>query len=120
MEAARESALNYIAIVATRGSLEEDCRWYFRQLRTGDVYKAKRSTLEEIFFVQCVLSIHPSCIYTIENPTSKIKHRYFSAAETIQYVMKNCKMSFYDWDGPRETKGNQLLTVNQVAFVEEA
>lgn len=115
-----KSLIDYLCIGANRGSLESACRWYYNQLGTGDVYRADRGTLENIFFVKAAMEITPNGIYTISNPTTKVTHRYFSAAETVRYIMQKCKLSWGDWDGPRETKGNQLLTVTKVAHVEEA
>lgn len=116
-----EGVVQYLCIYATRGSLEEDCRWYYRQLNPNtDIYKVARGTLEDIYFLQRVLGVNPKGIYTITNPEKKTTHRYFSAAETIKYVMQKCSVSWRDWDGPRLRDTNTLLEVNLVAYVKEA
>lgn len=115
-----EAVINYLCIAATRGSLEDACKWYYEQLGKGNVYKVGRVTLENIYFIQRALNICQTGVYTIENPSSKISHRYFSAAETIRYVMDKCYIKWDGWEGPVETVGDQLLTINRVAYVKEA
>lgn len=83
------SILNYLAIQATRGTLEEDTSWFFKELgRKTGADKAKRYTLEKIYFLSELFKIKPLSVYTLRVGDRVYRHQYYSGAELIDFLMR--------------------------------
>lgn len=83
------SILNYLAIQATRGGLEQDTAWFFKELgRKTSSDKAKRYTLEKIYFLSELFGIRPLSVYTLRVGDKIYRHQYYSGAELIDFLIR--------------------------------
>ena len=81
--------LNYLAIQATRGSLEKDTSWFFKELgRKIGADKANRYTLEKIYFLSELFDIKPLRVYALRVGDRVYRHQYYSSAELIDFLIK--------------------------------
>lgn len=111
-----KSILNYLFLSATRGSLEQDMRWYYRQLgKDGQESRVNRGTLETLYFLQSVLDIQPVDIYQILVDGVPQKHLYYSAAEALKFIFTNCPVQVSEeFEDLKTTKGDKPVTLKYI------
>lgn len=112
-----KNTVNLIFLSASRGSLELDTAWIFEELgRPGKESSANRSTLENILFITCVLSLTRVGIYQVKIGDKVYKHAYWSGAEVADYLLKHSKYKFSeDFDGFTDAKSGEPVTVTCAA-----
>ena len=111
-----KSTLNYLFLSATRGSLEQDMRWYYRQLeKDGQETRVNRGTLETLYFLQSVLDIQPADINQILVDGVPHRHLYYSAAEALKFIFTNCPVQVSEeFDDLKTTKGDKPVTLRYI------
>ena len=89
-----KDAATYICLEATRGSLEDMCRFYFGDFGKS-VEKAKRGELEEVAYIILTQNIDPAGIYEILAGSRLLKGPLY-ASQTIKWIRKNTICSWAD------------------------
>lgn len=112
-----KNTLNLIFLSASRDSLERDTAWVFEGLgRPGKESSTNRSTLENIMFITCVLSLTCVGIYQVKVGDKVYKHAYWSGSEVADYLLKHSKYRFSeDFDGFTDAKSGEPVTVTCAA-----
>ena len=112
-----KNTLNLIFLSASRDSLEMNTAWVFEGLgRPGKECSTNRSTLENIMFITCVLSLTRVGIYQVTVGDKVYKHAYWSGAEVADYLLKHSKYKFSgDFDGFTDAKSGEPITVTCAA-----
>lgn len=109
---------NYLFLIATRGSLEEDTAWYYRGVgKDGYESRANRSALEHVYFITEVLGISENGIYQMYLNDVRYKQTYLSGAEVVRYILQNCSVRMSEeWEGFTNKKTGEEITVQFVAL----
>lgn len=117
-----KSTIQYLFLSATRGLLEDNLRWFYREMGSeGRVTRVNRLTLEKLFFISNLLDIQNNSIYQVFQDGIRIKQAYLSGSETLSYIVKHTDIPISEeWDGTmRDTKTEKLITIRYVCSDKE-
>lgn len=109
-----------VLVYATRGSLEYNLRWFYKALgKAGKESYVNRQTLEELCFIQDALNISPTGVYQLLVNEVPYRHAYYSGAEVMNYLQKNCHIPYSEEiDHLRTSKDNKPIQVKFVCYTE--
>jgi hypothetical protein len=112
-----QGILDYLFILASRGSLEYNTSWYYQAIgKSGHETRATRRVLEEITFIQMVLDIDRLGVYQLSLDGVVYKQHYMSAAEIIRYILKSCTIDMSEnFSGLVNNKTGEKLDIRFVA-----